>query len=88
MKMNENGTVAALANGIHADDWDLIPEGELGSTRELPLSVMPDFVPYGAWCKCNKCGLVHRSTYAFDCYGEMGELLTCERCKQDGEVIR
>lgn len=39
-------------------------------------------VPYGAWCKCSKCGLVHRSTVTFDCYADgPGEPLVCENCK-------
>lgn len=40
-------------------------------------------VPYGAWCKCCRCGLVHRSTISFDCYAKgPGEPLHCENCQR------
>lgn len=42
-------------------------------------------VPYGAFCKCSNCGLLHRSTVAFDCYADNpGDPLTCESCKVGG----
>lgn len=58
----------ALARG----DFDPIPPGELGESREHPYLVAPadwheNGVPYGAWFKCSTCGLVSRSTIAFDC---------------------
>ena len=58
---------------------------ELGS-HENPFTIAPDDwksngVPYGALCKCNKCGLVARSTYCFDYFAtDAGVPLSCERC--------
>ena len=59
---------------------------DLGS-KENPLTHAPadwrvNGVPYGAWCKCSKCGLVHRSTITFDCYAKgPGVPLVCENCE-------
>lgn len=55
-----------------------------GESRENPLLVSIENVPYGAWFKCNQCGCIARSTFSFDCYGEVGELLRCEYCVQKG----
>ena len=39
-------------------------------------------VPYGAFCKCSKCGYVGTSTSAFDYYAKgPGAALACELCK-------
>jgi len=39
-------------------------------------------VPYGAFCKCSKCGYVGTSTVLFDYYANNpGELLICEYCQ-------
>lgn len=39
-------------------------------------------LPYGAWCKCHKCGYVGRSTVSFD-YRAQGPraALTCDACE-------
>ena len=39
-------------------------------------------LPYGAWCKCSKCGYVGTSTFSFDYYSEdgAGTPLKCESC--------
>ena len=70
-------------------DIDYIEPGQLGSNQSVPYTVAPDDMhenglPYGAWCKCGKCGHVDRSTFAFDYYGSAGEVLKCERCAQAG----
>ena len=39
-------------------------------------------VPYGAFCKCGRCGIVERSTISFDFYTkENGESFSCETCE-------
>ena len=74
------GGVAILAG----NDFDEIPEGELGSSKDHPyLSPPPEFeddgLPYGAWCLCHKCGTIGRSTFRFDFYRD-NEWLECETC--------
>jgi len=77
-----------ISQGDHMKktDWDEIPPGQLGGSRETPIFVAPpewheSGVPYGAWCKCHRCGLVFRSTLAFDCHAkEPGDKLECETC--------
>lgn len=54
----------------------------LGESRDNPILIGQDDIPYGAWFKCNECGTVARSTFSFDCYGETGEPLICEYCAQ------
>ena len=40
-------------------------------------------LPYGAWCKCSKCGLIRRSTVLFDFYAKGAfKPLTCEICER------
>ncbi len=67
--------------------WDPIPEGFLGSSPKVPYVVSPEEfgeygLPYGAWCRCGRCGWVGRSTNAFDYYGPdgVGTPLVCENC--------
>ena len=66
--------------------------------KDSPFSVAPDDwetngVPYGAFCKCAKCGFVGRSTFTFDYFADgPGLPLDCERCyigtpKRVAEII-
>ena len=50
-------------------------------------------VPYGALCKCSKCGLVGRSIITFDFFAdEPQDPLVCETCVMGtpypGELVR
>ncbi len=74
-----------ISQGEHISEFDIIAAGELGSDREHPYKIAPgdialDGMPYGAWCRCNRCGLVGRSTFVFDYYGDRGDPLKCEPC--------
>lgn len=74
-----------ISQGEHVTGFDFIADGELGCDRAHPNLIAPDCMsmsglPYGAWCKCYLCGLIGRSTYAFDFYGSAGEELKCENC--------
>lgn len=55
-------------------------------TRERPYTHAPpgmgeDGMPWGAFCRCAKCGALGCSTNVFDFYGSSGALLVCGRCK-------
>lgn len=58
---------------------------ELG-TRDNPYLVAPDDweedgVPYGAFCKCEQCNLVERSTVGFDFFADnAGDPFRCQTC--------
>ena len=76
-----------MSQGHHAGgDFDSVPAGEVGASKEIPyVAAPPEFnktgLPYGAWCRCSKCGCVGRSTVIFDFYAdEPGAPLKCERC--------
>jgi hypothetical protein len=56
----------------------LIGEKERPYLR-VPAGFSEDGLPYGAFCKCARCGTVARSTNAFDYYAKDGELL-CGAC--------
>lgn len=59
---------------------------ELVGTRERPyVRVPPDFsedgLPWGAFCRCSRCGFVERSTNIFDYYPDVKTgLLVCGQC--------
>lgn len=79
-----------ITKGEHmtAADFDLIPAGQLGATQLTPYICAPadwkkNGVPYGAWCRCCECGVIGRSTLAFDFYAiAPGDALTCETCSR------
>lgn len=73
--------MAFIHLGEHASDFDQLPEGAMG-TLENPFTHMIRPIPYGAWFRCSQCDRVCRSTVAFDCFGDDGELLHCEDCNQ------
>ncbi len=58
-------------------------------TKQNPITLWPadGHIPYGAYCKCGKCGIVARSTFTFDFYnrGE-GEPMLCENCNHDTAI--
>lgn len=60
-------------------------EAVLG-TPQNPYTIAPprfveDGLPYGAYCRCGKCGYVGRSTLVFDYHAENnGDSLHCETC--------
>jgi hypothetical protein len=55
-------------------------------TINHPYLIAPDDwhengLPYGAYCKCAKCGQIHRSTFTFDYHANIpGDPLQCETC--------
>lgn len=61
-------------------------------TEEVPYTKAPEDwkengVPYGAYCKCDRCGLVERSTLVFDFYAKRaGDKLRCEDCNINEKV--
>ncbi len=75
-----------ISQGHHVSDFDPIPAGGVGSSKDIPYTIAPmDFntsgLPYGAWCRCSACGGIGRSTIAFDFYADdPGKALECERC--------
>ena len=79
-----------LANGEHVppDAFDAIEDGALGCSKEIPYRLAPlkwheDGIPYGAWCECQTCTLIGRSTFGFDFYApKVGAELKCEVCEQ------
>lgn len=79
-----------LSQGSHMpqSEFEHIEPGSRGSSRDLPFISAPadwntNGVPYGAWCRCSACGLVGRSTLAFDFYAKSaGVALKCENCKR------
>lgn len=72
------------------NDFDEL-ESDLG-TRENPYISAPEDwrpkgLPYGAYCKCNGCGVVERSTLVFDFYAqEVEDRLRCEDCNMNEKV--
>jgi hypothetical protein len=70
------------------DVMEPISPGHLGSMPSVPFEIAPNDwhengVPYGAWCKCQTCGVVGRSTMAFDFYTSgPGMPYDCEDCAQ------
>lgn len=61
---------------------------DLLGIRENPHTVAPpdwkeNGLPYGAWCRCARCGHLGPSMMTFDFYADNpGDPLVCERCKQ------
>ena len=79
-----------IRRGEHMNESDFAPNPDgalfgLG-TEQNPHRVAPagwdeGGLPYGAWCKCSKCGFIGRSTLAFDYYADKaGDPLECESC--------
>lgn len=66
-------------------DKIVLPLGP-GESSENPLLIMSASILYGSYFRCHKCNQIGRSTVAFDCYGEVGELLTCELCQHNLKV--
>lgn len=64
-------------------------------TYDNPYLVAPDDwhengLPYGAYCRCWKCGFIARSTFGFDYYANgVGDKLECESCTMgsDRQVV-
>ena len=55
-------------------------------TRQRPYVNAPpdmndDGMPWGAFCRCSKCGALGRSTVIFDFHGGPNEPLVCGACK-------
>lgn len=61
-------------------------DNKVVGTYEYPFIIAPpswedDGLPYGAFCKCSRCGYVGTSTVSFDYRAEgPGESLTCDAC--------
>lgn len=58
----------------------------IGTINHPYLIAPPDWhengLPYGAYCKCARCGQIHRSTVMFDYHAnEPGDPLICETCE-------
>lgn len=80
--------IPELSDGWDTGNFDPIPDGDPGSSKKVPFLAAPDGwekegIPDGAWCFCDTCNLVGRSTRAFDFFAENGpgSPLTCEACK-------
>lgn len=61
-------------------------QGSFIGARGRPYTHAPpemdvDGMPWGAFCRCSRCGALGCSTNVFDFYGGPGEPLVCGRCK-------
>lgn len=62
----------------------IYPLGHQGNPYNIaPMGWDDAGCPYGAFCKCHRCGLVERSTFTFDYYADKaGDPLVCGTCKE------
>lgn len=68
---------------------EVVKDPTLGTLNNPFTKAPPDFhdegLPYAAYCRCVRCGLVARSTFIFDYYAKnVGDPLVCESCERGG----